>query len=133
MRIRPRRDGSQVQISMAVLNASLINGATEVVSTDGLRRRIGYNMARGVRNTARFEAPEMMGMGNPVARFRRMDASTVQYEIFDADAGGEGERIYKRLEEGISSPGTTNLSELSRDETVLSIPNRIQAQWYRLD
>ena len=133
MRVRPRRDGSQVQISMEVLNASLINGATEVVSTDGLRRPIGYNMAHGVRNTARFEAPEMMRMSNPVARFRRINASTVQYEIFDADAGGEGARIYRRLEEGINSPSTTNLSELGRDETVLSISNRNRAQWYRLD
>lgn len=139
MRVRPRRNGQQLQISMAVHNASFMDGATEVVSPNGLTRPVGYNMARGVRNTARFEAPEMIGMTDPVARFRRVGqsghggANILQYEIFDAAAGGEGAAILRRLEEGITRPAKTNLSELSRDETVLSKPNRAIAQWYRLD
>lgn len=141
MRVRPRRNGGQFQISMDVLNASFMNGATEVISTDGSRRQIGYSIANGVRNTARFEAPEMRGMTNPVARFRRANASQsdssgtvpLQYEIFDAAAGGEGARILRKLEEGIARPARTNLSELSRDETVLSKSDRSRAQWYRLD
>lgn len=138
MRIKPRRNGNQVQISMAVLTASFMNGTTRVVSTDGSLRPIGYNYANGVANTARFEAPEMIGMSNPVALFRRINAgdnggTTVQYEIFDAGAGGEGARILRRLEDGIASPPTTRLNELRRDETVLSKSDRDIAQWYRLD
>ncbi len=139
MRVKPRRNGRQLQMSMDVLNASFMNGATEVVSTNGSLRPIGYNIANGVRNTARFEAPEMMGMINPVARFRRGaqlgrdGANILQYEIFDAAAGGEGATILRRLEDGITNPAKTNLSELSQDETVLSKSDRTSAQWYRLD
>lgn len=141
MRVRPRRNGNQLQISMRVLEASFMNSAEEVVSTDGSHRPIGYNMARGVRNTARFEAPEMMGMENPVARFQwigagrsgRGAAKVLQYEIFDAGSDAEGARIFRKLEEGIATPPVSNLDELSQEETVLSTSDRASAQWYRLD
>lgn len=142
MRVRPRRNGNQLQISIKVLEASFMNGAAEVVSTSGFHRPIGYSMrARRVRNTARFEAPEMMGMQNPVARFQwvgarrlgRETARVLQYEIFDADNHPEGARIFRKLEEGIGIPPVTKLEELSQDETVLSIADRAHAQWYRLD
>ncbi|MDO9359970.1 MAG: phospholipase D family protein [Polaromonas sp.] len=141
MRVRPRRNGKQLQISMRLLEASFIQGAEEVVSIAGIRREIGFNVARGVRNTARFEAPEMMGMQNPVARFQWVDASipgqqaqrNLQYEVFDAANNAEGARIFKKLEEGISSPPVTNLGNLSQGGTVISTSNRASAQWYRLD
>jgi len=141
MRVRPRRDGNQVQISMKILEASFLNGVEEVVSADGSIRRIGYNMARGVRNTARFEAPEMKGMENPVARFQWVNAGgstrepnrVLQYEIFDAENDAEGLTLLKKLEEGIATPPLTKLEELSQEETVLSTSNRASAQWYRLD
>lgn len=141
MRVRPRRNGRQLQISMMVLEASFMHGATEVVSTGGSRRPIGYNEANGVRNTARFEAPEMMDMENPVARFQWVNAGEsesggngdLQYEIFDAASNDEGARIFRKLEEGIATPPETNLRELSREETVLSKSDRGIAQWYRLD
>lgn len=141
MRVRPRRDGNQVQISMKILEASFMNGVEEVVSVDGAVRRIGYNMARGVRNTARFEAPEMRDMQNPVARFQWVNAGrpgrepnrVLQYEIFDAESEVEGRTILNKLEDGIAAHPLTNLEELSQEETVLSIGNRASAQWYRLD
>lgn len=141
MRVRPRRNGKQLQISMRILEASFMNGVEEVVSTDGLRKPIGYNMARGVRNTARFEAPEMMDMQNPVARFQWVVAERVghepekvlQYEIFDADNDASGAKIFSKLEEGIATPAVTDLEELSQEETVLSKSDRASAQWYRLD
>ena len=141
MRVRPRRDGKQLQISMGVLEASFMNGAGEVVSSDGSRREIGYNEANGVRNTARFEAPEMRGMKNPVARFKWVDVGdsgseaerVLQFELFDADSGGEGAKIFRRLEEGIATPPVTNLEQLSQEGTVLSKSDREIAQWYRLD
>lgn len=141
MRVRPRRNGNQVQISMKILEASFMNGVEEVVSVDGTRRRIGYNQARGVRNTARFEAPEMKGMQNPVARFQWVNdgryglepSRVLQYEIFDAENDAEGHTILRKLEEGIATPPLTKLEELSQEETVLSIQNRASAQWYRLD
>lgn len=140
MRIRPRRDGNQVQISMRILEASFMHGAEEVVSVDGYSRQIGYNIARGVRNTARFEAPEMRGMSNPVARFQWANARhgehgdrVLQYEIFDADNDTEGQAILTKLLEGMTSPPIIKLEELSQGETVLSIGNESSAQWYRLD
>lgn len=141
MRVRPRRNGNQLQISMKVLEAAFMNGATEVISVDGSHRAIGYNLARGVRNTARFEAPEMMGIRNPVARFQwvyagrsgRQADKHLQYEIFDADVSGEGARILRSLEEGIASPPVTSLEELGQERTVLSTSDRARAQWYRLE
>jgi hypothetical protein len=141
MRVRPRRNGNQVQISMKILDASFMNGVEEVVSVDGVRRRIGYNLARGLRNTARFEAPEMSSMQNPVARFQWVNIGrpgrgpdiVLQYEIFDAAHDVRGSAILRKLEDGIANPPLTNLEELSQEETVLSIANLTSAQWYRLD
>ncbi|MGB4116022.1 MAG: phospholipase D family protein [Polaromonas sp.] len=141
MRVRPRRNGNQLQMSMRVLEASFMNGAEEVVSTYGAHRPIGYNMARGVRNTARFEAPEMMGMQNPVARFQwvsarrsgRLTERVLQYEIFDANSDAEGATIFRKLEEGIGASPVTDVFELNQEETVLSTSDRARAQWYRLD
>ncbi|MDN2713222.1 phospholipase D family protein [Janthinobacterium sp. SUN118] len=141
MRLRPRRDGKQVQISMKVLAAPFMNGVKEVVSVDGIMQEIGFNMTNGVRNTARFEAPEMKDMQNPVARFQWVNAGppegeqtrVLQFEIFDAENDEEGLTILRKLEEGIATPPLTNLEELSKEETVLSKSNRAIAQWYRLD
>ncbi|MEM4988345.1 phospholipase D family protein [Collimonas sp. H4R21] len=141
MRVRPRRDGKQVQISMRVLAASFMNGVEEVVSVDGTMQEIGFNMTSGVRNTARFEAPEMRDMQNPVARFQWVNARrpereptrVLQYEIFDAENDDEGLTILRKLEEGIATPPLTKLEELSHEETVLSKSKRAIAQWYRLD
>lgn len=118
-----------------------MNGVEEVVSVDGSIRHIGYNMARRVRNTARFEAPEMRGMQSPVARFQwvnsrhpeRESKRVLQYEIFDAEADAEGRAILEKLAGGISTPPLTKLEDLSQEETVLSTANRVHAQWYRLD
>lgn len=141
MRVKPRRDGKQLQISMKVLEAAFMKGATGVISIDGSRKSIGFSLARGVRNTARFEAPELMGIRNPVARFQwvyagrsgRKGDKVLQYEIFDADVNDEGARILRSLEEGIPSPPVTNLGELSSEKTVLSTSDRERAQWYRLE
>lgn len=141
MRVKPRRDGKQVQISMKVLAAPFMNGAKEVVSVDGNMQEIGYNWTDGVRNTARFEAPEMRGMQNPVARFKWVNAGrpghkptrVLQYEIFDAKSDKEGRNILRKLEKGIGTPPLTKLEKLSQKETVLSKPGRESAQWYRLD
>lgn len=141
MRVRPRRNGNQVQISMRILEASFMHGAEEVVSVDGSTRQIGYNIARGVRNTARFEAPEMRGMENPVARFQWVNSRgsdrgsnrVLQYEIFDAKNQTEGRTILRKLMEGMVSPPVTRLEELSQGETVISTATQANAQWYRLD
>jgi HKD family nuclease len=140
MRIRPRRNGNQVQISMKILEASFMHGAEEVVSVNGFSRKIGYNMARGVRNTARFEAPEMRDMSDPVARFQWANVpggerghTVLQYEIFDAKNDTQGYAILTKLKEGKTSPPLTKLEELSQGETVLSISDESSAQWYRLD
>lgn len=150
MRIKPRRNGGQVQISMDILDASFMHGAKEVVLVDGTRRKIGYNLVTAVvngkevkkKNTARFEAPEMKKMKNPVALFRRAPVKSGEspesdaallFEVFDAAVGAEGRKILRKLEEGISTPPNTALRKLSRLETVLSKPDRDSAQWYRLD
>ena len=126
---------------MKVLAAPFMNGVNEVVSVDGIMQEIGFNMTNGVRNTARFEAPEMKDMQNPVARFQWVNAAppageptrVLQYEIFDAENDEAGLTILRKLEEGIATPPLTNLEELSKEETVLSKSNRAIAQWYRLD
>lgn len=142
MRVRPRRNGNQVQISKIVLNGSFMSGATEVVLSDGSRRSIGSNAARGAEaNTERFEAPGLRDMTNPVARFSWIDVDDaanetdpyLQLELFDAAIGGEGAEIFRMLEEGITTPPVTNLDQLSRDFTGLSTSDRESAQWYRLD
>jgi hypothetical protein len=158
MRVRPRRVykklpdgtplGTQLQISMSVHNSAFMRSAEVVVSAaDGSRKRIDYdyrtNNETGERfpNLARFEAPEMKDVTKPVARFQWVDASAfegeagkiLQYEIFDADSGGEGADILKKLAEGIARPPETNLKKLSQGETVLSKSDQDTAQWYRLD
>lgn len=140
MRVRRRRNGNQVQISMKIHGASFMNSVESVVAADGTVRPIGYNMARGVRNTARFEAPEMMDIENPVARFQWVNTGhfggaqsrVLQYEIFDAEEDIEGLAIIRKLEEGIATPPATNLERLCHEQTVLS-KNSANAQWYRLD
>jgi len=146
MRVRPRRGGgTQLQISMRVHQGSFMNSVAEVVSAiDGSPRAIGYDRTRRrgrrVANQARFEAPEMAGMTNPVARFRWVEAAEpnnlerrqLQYEIFDADSDDEGRQILTELRATISSPPVTNLQELSRTTTVVSKSNLAIAQWYRL-
>jgi hypothetical protein len=143
MRVRPRRDGTQLQISMRVHQGSFMNKADHVISAaDGTRRPIGHDFVsrneERVANLARFEAPEMEAMANPVARFQWVKsagddtAKVLQYEIFDADLGGEGAKIYAALSEGISVPPVTNLQSLSREITVLSKSTRAIAQWYRM-
>jgi len=146
MRVRPRRTGTQVQISMQVHQGSFMNGATEVLSAaDGSRRPIGYDHTRRggrrVPNLARFEAPEMAGMTNPVARFRWVEdvepnsaeQRQLQYEVFDADSDDVGRQILTSLRATISSPPNTNLSELNRTTAVVSKRDLAIAQWYRLD
>jgi hypothetical protein len=141
MRVRPRRDGKQIQISLKIHEGHFLSGVRQVISTDGSVRDVGYNMARGKPNTARFEASEMQGMTNPVVRFRwvlverekNQSRKALQFEVFDAYKSIEGAEILRRLEEGVGTPPVTNLGSLSREETVLSKPNRDIAQWYRLD
>lgn len=139
MRVRPRRDGKQLQISMSVLEG-FMRGETRVVSTSGEWREIGYNMANGIRNTARFEAPEMERMQNPVCRFQWVEGGhhedehgeVLQFEVFDADSGGEGAEIFKTLQEGIDRHPVTDLAKMPQGGTVLSKSSRNVAQWYRV-
>jgi len=146
MRVRPRRTGTQLQISMLVHQGAFMNNATEVISdADGTCRPIGYDFThrdgRSVPNLARFEAPEMARMTNPVARFRWVPGNESEneeprglyYDIFDADSDDVGRRIYARLREGILYPPVTNLRKLSQTTTVLSKRDISIAQWYRLD
>lgn len=146
MRVRPRRTGTQLQISMIVHSSEFMNNVSEVVSAASKSRRsIGYDyvrvrgMRRRIKNTARFEAPELAGIANPVARFAWVDVGSrnnreriLQYEVFDADQTRIGRKILKTLKKGIATPPTTNLAKLSRVETVLSKSDRAMAQWYRL-
>lgn len=146
MRVRPRRTGTQVQISMQVHQGPFMRGATRVLSAaDGSLRSIGYDHTRRggrrVPNLARFEAPEMAGMTNPVARFRWVEEvepssaeqRQLQYEVFDADSDDVGRQILTSLRATISSPPNTNLSELNRTTAVVSKRDLARAQWYRLD
>ncbi len=146
MRVRPRRPttdslGTQVQFSMVVYRSAFWKEATEIVSdADGSRKAIGFNYARGKPNTARFEAPEMLTMTNPVARFRWVDTGgsarkadrVLHYEIVDAERR-DGAPILARLKEGIATPPLTDLGALGQDATVLSVKDLEKAQWYRLD
>lgn len=144
MRVKPRRDGKQLQISM-IVHRSFMRKAREVVSAnDGSRRSIGYDRVkrggeggRRKKNTARFEVPELKRMKIPVARFtwvypRHRMSGILQYEVFDADRDGTGKKILRALEQGIAEPPTIDLRRLSQVETVLSKSNRASAQWYKL-
>ncbi|MBB5202837.1 HKD family nuclease [Inhella inkyongensis] len=138
-RIRPRRDRRQIQISM-LLHSSFMKSTDEVIAPDGSRKAIGYNYTNGVKNTARFEAPEMITMKNPVARFwwAKKDSSgnnvkkALHYQIYDADSDPTGKAIYKELESGIGKSAITNLKKLGKAETVLSKSDKTIAQWYRI-
>lgn len=142
MRVRPRRTGTQLQISLVVHRSKFMSSATQVVAaSDGTIRLIGFDYARNSKNPnlARFEAPEMDGMIEPVARFRWIDndraggEETLQYEIFDAAKDSEGKRILAILKSGIATVPNTKLKSLGPTETVLSRGNRENAQWYRLN
>lgn len=139
MRVKPRRNGKQVQFSMRVFEHPFMNGTSVVLSAaNNTRREIGFNnvMRNGEskRNTARFEAPELHGIFNPVARLKwvSMPEKVLQYEIFDGNDNGEGSKIFRILEQGIGTPPNTRLAELSSHETVLSKSDPDSAQWYRL-
>lgn len=143
MRVRPRRDGTQLQISLLVHRSSFMREAPEVrAASDGALRQIGFDYvrARGVKkvNLARFEAPELRGMSQPVARFKWIQddgaaaGEMLQYEIFDAANSSEGEAILSLLEAGIGEMPNTAMKDLSQVETVLSKRERQSAQWYRL-
>ena len=141
MRVRKRRNGNQIQISKCVLEGPFMDEATEVALTDGSLRKIGSNTARGNKNTERFEAPGLRDMTSPVARFRWVGhggdsggiGKSLLLELFDADQGGEGAKIFRKLKQGIGTPPLRNLKRLSRDETALSAASPENAQWYRLD
>ena len=146
MRVRPRRKdeegrGKQVQISLVVYRSAFWKEARVVVSdADGSRKTFGFNDNSGKPNTARFEAPEMLTMTNPVARFRWVDTAgsagelvrELHYEIFDAESP-DGAPIFARLKEGIATHPVTKRRVLSQDATVLSTSTLEIAQWYRLD
>lgn len=138
MRVRPRRDGTQLQISMRIYPL-FFNDVTDVVSAvSGQRQKIGISKrdsSRGrIPNTARFEAPELDGLQNPIAVFKWAGEASEElvYQIYDANDNGEGASFYKRLREGISTTPETRLESLSKDYTVLSKSNIESAQWYRL-
>jgi len=138
MRVRPRRDGTQLQISMRIYPL-FFNDVTDVVSAvSGQRQKIGIskrNSSRGrIPNTARFEAPELDGLQNPIAVFKWAGEASEElvYQIYDGNDNGEGARFYKRLREGINTTPETRLESLSKDYTVLSKSNIESAQWYRL-
>jgi HKD family nuclease len=139
MRVRPRRTGGQLQISIPV-HEGFMKSAKEVISlNDGSSRSIGYNYAREKRNTARFEAPEMLDMKSPVAQFQWLDSpdgggSKLHVRLFDAAKGGRGAEILKKLEEGIGTPpATLHRYDPGRDQTILSTADKESAQWYRMD
>ncbi|AMW03731.1 hypothetical protein GEMMAAP_00465 [Gemmatimonas phototrophica] len=121
-----------------------MNHATEVVSgEDHSVRPIGYDFVkRGnnrVPNLARFEAPEMRGMTNPVAIFEWVSTGTLttdrilRYKLLDADTSILGSRVFEKLKLGISTSPLTDLSQLSDSHTVVSKSDIESAQWYRLD
>lgn len=141
MRVRPRRNGKQFQISMKLLQGFMRDAEEVVSAVEGTSKRIGYskrtNKKNGERknNTARFECPEMANMKNPVARFQWVDtegnSKVLQYEVFDADSNDEGAQIFEKLKEGIATPPERG-QELSREWTALSSLSIEKAQWYRL-
>lgn len=139
MKVRPRRNGRQVQISMGIHSGNFMNGAERVVDAAGNTREIGFNIARGHRNTARFEAPEMAGMNNPVAIFRWVqrperqdDAQELLVEIFDADDSRKGGEILRSLQDGLADRVVVDARRLNYDFTVVSKTDIDQAQWYKM-
>lgn len=142
MRVLPRRNGKQLQMSLQVHRSKFMREASHVISaSSGAKRGIGFDRVnRGsekVINLARFEAPEMAGMKIPVARFRWIKNGLpgdeeLEYEILDAATDTEGAEILAFLEAGITTPPSTKLDELGETETVLSKGARRSAQWYRL-
>lgn len=142
MRVKPRRNGKQLQISLVVHRSEFMRQASHVVAaSDGTVRRIGFDYARSEEkpNLARFEAPELAEMKEPVARFRWVDGGNadgkkvLQYEIFDAAQSLEGKRILALLESGIGATPNTKMKALGQTGTVLSRRDRKFAQWYRLN
>jgi hypothetical protein len=136
MRILPRRDGTQVQISMIVLDSTFFGNTTELVTADGGTRTIGFDKAdRGitrVANNARFEAPEIGSMSTPVAQFYRDAEGRLHFRAYDADSDAVGRDIYSYLVEGVQTPALTNLRRLSTSTTVQSKGALASAQLYRL-
>ncbi|MEZ9959860.1 hypothetical protein OAW_06040 [Vibrio cyclitrophicus ZF170] len=140
MRVKPRRNGRQIQISMKIYEESFMNSTPSVTSaTTGESREIGFNYTHRngnkKKNTARFEAPEIEGMDNPVVRFRWVEkpARYLQYEAYDANVNINGQDIHNKLSTGITIPPITNLERIHERITVLSKGDREIAQWYRLD
>lgn len=138
VRVRPRRTGTQFQVSLAVHGPSgFMRDAKEVAASDGSRRPVGFNRARKKINTARFEAPEMDGIKNPVARFHwahSSDSSPVlRYEIFDGDVDAEGIRIFRKLRAAITKPPLLDFKKIGRSVAVLSSREIDSAQWYMLE
>lgn len=144
MRVRPRRDGTQLQISLLVHASSFMNSASHVMAaSDGARRPVGFDYTGSgearKKNLARFEAPELKGMKDPFARFRwvhdegETELRVLEYEIFDAATSSEGKEVRELLEAGIGSKLNMKMADLGRTETVLSKGVRENAQWYRLN
>ncbi|HCG6086269.1 phospholipase D-like domain-containing protein [Vibrio antiquarius] len=141
MKVKPRRNGRQIQISMKIYEGPFMNGTPSVISsTTGESREIGFNYTtnksgKRKRNTARFEAPEIEGMDNPVVRFRWVEGpkNHLQYEAYDANANNNGKDILNKLSVGITIPPITKLERIHEGITVLSKGDRESAQWYRLD
>lgn len=138
MRIRPRRDGTQVQFSMVVHESKFMSGVMELTAaSDGTKRPLGFDLVGERKNNLRFEAPELAGMRQPVARFRWVSpgeghARVLRYEVFDAEESAEGRKILAVLKSGIGKPPNTKLSQIGQSETVLSKRNLENSQWYRL-
>lgn len=142
MRVRPRRNGTQLQVSM-IVHTSFMKGASRIVSaSNGKDRTIGFDYIRRgdnkVKNLARFEAPELEGKKEPIARFtwvadeHDQNKKVLQYEILDGK-DPQGKSVLEYLESGMGTKPNTNLANLSSTETVLSKPDRRRAQWYRLE
>lgn len=146
MRIKPRRNGQQVQISMPI-HEQFMGSAERLLDSAGEERGVGFNTRSDqsnppnrVRNTARFEAPEMANMQDPVALFRWVNLGEagsndrrLQFEIFDAATSAKGAEIRDFLEQGIQANPTTNVKQLNHDFTVVTKSDIAAAQWYRLD
>ncbi|MGN5049527.1 hypothetical protein ACTG1T_03145 [Aeromonas veronii] len=139
MRVRPRRNGQQIQISMKIYEDLFMNYTKSVTSAKtGEHHAIGFNYTHrnGIKqkNTARFEAPELRGINNPVLRFKWVATpySHLQYEVYDADTDTIGINIYKQLSSGITTPSVTRLERINENITVLSKKDPKMAQWYRL-
>lgn len=141
MRIRPRRNGKQVQMSLPIHKEQFMDRAETIVDSGGRERRIAPNSSTrsgGNDNTLRFEAPELAGMQRPVALFRWVsfeDSDRIlQCEIFDAEDSEEGKDIWNSLLQGITRPPVLarHITQLSHNQTVLSVSDQNTSQWYQL-